>query len=228
MPSDMARILLLIFITVHPGSCALWVSQPPEIHTREGATALLPCSFNASQGRRAIGFVMWYRDKVAPGKEVRNGTPEFRGRLAPLASSRFLCDHQAELHIWDTRGRDAGVYVCRVEVLGLGIGTGNGTLLVVEKGPPGLGALTALLLRAGFYAFSFLSVAMGSTIYYQGKCESWSRDKGRGDGGAARELEEGETETRTRRRAAAPSDSGHLMASHCHMGIHCHSWGGLC
>uniref|UniRef100_A0A8C2RJX3 Lymphotoxin-beta n=1 Tax=Capra hircus TaxID=9925 RepID=A0A8C2RJX3_CAPHI len=65
--------------------------------------------------------------------EVRNETAEFQGRLAPLPSSRFLCDHQAELHIWDTRGRDTGVYVCRVEVLGLGVGTGNGTLLVVEE-----------------------------------------------------------------------------------------------
>nr|XP_044632159.1 natural cytotoxicity triggering receptor 3 isoform X2 [Equus asinus] len=151
------------------GSCALWVAQPPEIRTQEGTTAFLPCSFNASQGRPAIGSVTWYRDKVAPGKEVKNGTPDFRGRLASLASSRFLCDHQAELHIWDIRGRDAGVYVCRVEVLGLGVGTGNGTLLVVEKGPPWLGANTILLLRAAFYAFSFLSVAMGSTIYYQGK-----------------------------------------------------------
>lgn len=115
-------------------SCALWVSQPPEIRTQEGAAVLLPCSFNASQGRLAIGSVTWYRDKVAPGKEVRNRTPEFRGRLAPLASSRFLCDHQAELQIWDTRGSDAGIYVCSVEVLGLGLGTGNGTLLVVEKG----------------------------------------------------------------------------------------------
>lgn len=99
---------------------------------------------------------MWYRDKVAPGKEVRNGTPEFKGRLAPLASSRFLCDHQAELHIWDTRGRDAGVYVCRVEVLGLGIGTGNGTLLVVEKGEaqeavsPRLGAPLSLEVDSPF------------------------------------------------------------------------------
>ncbi|XP_054426169.1 natural cytotoxicity triggering receptor 3 [Pteronotus mesoamericanus] len=168
-------MLLLIFITVHPESCALWVSQPPEIRTQEGTAALLPCSFNASQERLAIGSVTWYRDKVAPGKEVRNGTPEFRGRLAPLASSRFLSDHQAELHIWDTRGSDAGVYVCRVEVLGLGVGTGNGTLLVVEKGSPGLGALAVLLLRAGFYVFSFLSVAMGSTIYYQGKCHCHMR-----------------------------------------------------
>uniref|UniRef100_A0A8C3YER8 Natural cytotoxicity triggering receptor 3 n=1 Tax=Catagonus wagneri TaxID=51154 RepID=A0A8C3YER8_9CETA len=141
----MARMLLLIFITVHSGSCALWVSQPPEIRTQEGTPASLPCSFNASQGRLAIGSVTWYRDKVAPGKE-------------------------AELHIWDTRGRDAGVYVCRVEVLGLGVGTGNGTLLVVERGPPQLAAPTSLLLRAGFYVFGFLSVAIGSTIYYQGKC----------------------------------------------------------
>lgn len=121
-------------LSLPPGSCALWVSQPPEIRTQEGVTAFLPCSFNASRGRPAIGSVTWYRDKVAPGKEVTNRTPEFRGRLAPLASSRFLCDHQADLHIWDTQGRDAGVYVCRVEVLGLGVGTGNGTLLVVEKG----------------------------------------------------------------------------------------------
>nr|UWX10978.1 natural cytotoxicity triggering receptor 3 [Caracal caracal] len=166
----MPRMLLLIVIMVHPGSCVLWVFQPPEIRTQEGSAALLPCSFNASRGRLAIGSVAWYRDKVAPGKEVRNETPEFRGRLAPLASSRFLCDHQAELHIWDTQDCDTGVYVCRVEVLGLGAGTGNGTLLVIEKGPPWLGASTVLLLRAAFYAFSFISVAMGSTIYYQGKC----------------------------------------------------------
>ncbi|XP_034886504.1 natural cytotoxicity triggering receptor 3 isoform X2 [Mirounga leonina] len=166
----MTRMLLLIFIMVHPGSCALWVFQPLEIRTQEGTAAFLPCSFNASQGKLAIGSVTWYRDKVAPEKEVRNGTPEFRGRLAPLPSSRFLYDHQAELHIWDTQHCDAGVYVCRVEVLGLGVGMGNGTLLVVEKGPPRLGASTVLLLRAGFYAFSFICVAMGSTIYYQGKC----------------------------------------------------------
>ncbi|XP_017715026.1 PREDICTED: natural cytotoxicity triggering receptor 3 isoform X5 [Rhinopithecus bieti] len=167
--SDMAWMLLLILIMVHPGSCALWVSQPPEIRTLEGSSAFLPCSFNASQGRLAIGSVTWFRDEVAPGKEVRNGTPEFRGRLAPLSSSRFLRDHQAELHIWDVRGHDAGIYVCRVEVLGLGVGTGNGTRLVVEKEHPQLGAGTVLLLRAGFYAVSFLSVAMGSTLYYQGK-----------------------------------------------------------
>ncbi|XP_070217244.1 natural cytotoxicity triggering receptor 3 isoform X1 [Bos mutus] len=168
-PSDMAQMLLFIFIIIRPGSCVLWVSQPPEIRTQEGSPAFLPCSFNASQGSLAIGSVTWYRDKVAPGMEVRNETAEFQGRLAPLPSSRFLCDHQAELHIWDTRGRDTGVYVCRVEVLGLGVGTGNGTLLVVEEGPPQLAAGTVLLLRAGFYAFSFLSVAMGSSMYYQGK-----------------------------------------------------------
>lgn len=125
-------------------SCALWVSQPPEVRTQEGVTAFLPCSFNASRGRLAIGSVTWYRDNVAPGNEVRNRTPEFRGRLAPLASSRFLCDHQAELHIWDTQGRDAGIYVCRVEVLGLGVGTGNGTLLVVETGEVPRGKLCLL------------------------------------------------------------------------------------
>ncbi|KAL1286638.1 NCR3 [Ovibos moschatus] len=165
----MARMLLLIFITIHPGSCVLWVSQLPEIRTQEGSPAFLPCSFNASQGSLAIGSVTWYRDKVAPGMEVRNETAEFQGRLAPLPSSRFLCDHQAELHIWDTQGRDTGVYVCRVEVLGLGVGTGNGTLLVVEEGSAQLAAGTVLLLRAGLYAFGFLSVFMGSSMYYQGK-----------------------------------------------------------
>uniref|UniRef100_A0A140TAV2 Natural cytotoxicity triggering receptor 3 n=1 Tax=Macaca mulatta TaxID=9544 RepID=A0A140TAV2_MACMU len=166
------KVFLWVFL-LPPGSCALWVSQPPEIRTLEGSSAFLPCSFNASQGRLAIGSVTWFRDEVAPGKEVRNGTPEFRGRLAPLSSSRFLRDHQAELHIWDVRGHDAGIYVCRVEVLGLGVGTGNGTRLVVEKEYPQLGAGTVLLLRAGFYAVSFLSVAMGSTLYYQGKCLTW-------------------------------------------------------
>ncbi|XP_054185737.1 natural cytotoxicity triggering receptor 3 isoform X13 [Homo sapiens] len=162
------EVFLWVFL-LPPGSCALWVSQPPEIRTLEGSSAFLPCSFNASQGRLAIGSVTWFRDEVVPGKEVRNGTPEFRGRLAPLASSRFLHDHQAELHIRDVRGHDASIYVCRVEVLGLGVGTGNGTRLVVEKEHPQLGAGTVLLLRAGFYAVSFLSVAVGSTVYYQGK-----------------------------------------------------------
>nr|XP_023397109.1 natural cytotoxicity triggering receptor 3 [Loxodonta africana] len=168
----MAWTLLLIFILVHPASCALWVIQPPEIRTEEGATTSLPCFFNASQGRPAIGSVTWYWDNVAPGKEVRNRTPEFQGRLAPLGSARFLCDHQAELHIWDTLANDSGVCLCRVEVLGLGVGTGNGTCLVVERGSSQRedSTILHLLLRAAFYAFSFLSVAMGSTIYYQGKC----------------------------------------------------------
>ncbi|XP_017650674.1 natural cytotoxicity triggering receptor 3 [Nannospalax galili] len=178
----MARTLWLFFITVYSGSCALWVYQPPEIHAQEGTLAVLPCSFNASQGTEAIGSVTWYRDKVAPRMEVSNVTPEFRGRVASFAvAPRFIRDHKAELLIQDTRGHDAGVYVCRVEVLGTGIGTGNGTKLLVEKGPPQQEAgttqetHTALFLRAGFYAVSFLSVATGSTLYYQGKCESASQ-----------------------------------------------------
>uniref|UniRef100_A0A8C8UMV2 Natural cytotoxicity triggering receptor 3 n=1 Tax=Peromyscus maniculatus bairdii TaxID=230844 RepID=A0A8C8UMV2_PERMB len=151
------------------GSCALWVSQPPEIRAREGTTALLPCSFNASQGTVAIGSVMWYQEKVAPGMEVSNMTPEFGGRVASFAAvSQFTRDHTAELLIQDARSHDTGIYVCRVEVLGLGIGTGNGSRLVVEKEQADH---TSLLLRAGFYALSFLSVATGSTLYYQGKCE---------------------------------------------------------
>ncbi|XP_023578158.1 natural cytotoxicity triggering receptor 3 [Octodon degus] len=129
--ADMAWPLLLLFIAVYPASCALWVSQAPEVHAQEGAAALLPCSFNASRGAPAIGFVTWYRDKVAPGHEVRNETAAFRGRLAPLASSRFLHQHQAELRIRAARAADAGVYVCRVEVLGLGVATGGGTRLRV-------------------------------------------------------------------------------------------------
>ncbi|KAM6182352.1 natural cytotoxicity triggering receptor 3 [Erethizon dorsatum] len=166
----MAWPLLLIFITVHPASCDLWVSQAPEVHTQEGAAALLPCSFNVSRGRLAIGFVTWYRDKVAPGNEVKNETPEFRGRLAPLASSRFLREHQAELQIRAARVRDAGVYVCRVEVLGLGAGTGTGTRLLVGKGEAEAGP--ALLLRAAFFAVSFLSVAAGSALCFQGRGHS--------------------------------------------------------
>jgi natural cytotoxicity triggering receptor 3 ligand 1 len=127
-------VTFLWVFSLPTGSCALWVCQLPEIHTQEGTTTLLPCSFNASQGTLAIGSVTWYRDKVALGKEVSNMTPEFRGRLAPTSSSRFLYDHQADLHIWDTQCHDAGVYVCRVEVLGLGVGTGNGTRLLVKKG----------------------------------------------------------------------------------------------
>lgn len=118
-----------------PGSCVLWVSQPLEIRVQEGAPALLPCSFNASRGAVAIGSVTWYQDKVAPGMEVRNMTPEFRGRVASFAVvPRFIRDHTAELLIRDTQSHDTGIYVCRVEVLGLGVGTGNGTRLVVEKG----------------------------------------------------------------------------------------------
>ncbi|XP_075409943.1 natural cytotoxicity triggering receptor 3 [Tenrec ecaudatus] len=161
----MTWILLLTFIMVHPGSCALWVTQPPEIRTREGATAFLPCFFNATRGRPAIGFVTWYRDKVDPRKVVRNETPEFQGRLGPLGSARFLYDHQAELRITNTRMGDAGVYLCRVEVLGLGFATGNGTWLVVEKGS----GASFLLLRATFCAFSFLSVAVGCAFWDQGK-----------------------------------------------------------
>ncbi|XP_058521653.1 natural cytotoxicity triggering receptor 3 isoform X1 [Ochotona princeps] len=195
----MAWRLLLFSIVAHSGCCTLWVSQPSEVRTQEGTTAILPCSFNATPGRLAIGSVTWYRDKAVPGKEMKNETPEFRGRLGTLATSRFSYDHQAELYILNLQGRDTGVYVCRVEVLGLGVGTGNGTRLVVQKGeaaknpeaqrPMESGALLyqalylqgpdpsqfqasmgLLLLRAALYAFSFLLVAMGSTFYYQGKC----------------------------------------------------------
>uniref|UniRef100_A0A8D2AX47 Natural cytotoxicity triggering receptor 3 n=1 Tax=Sciurus vulgaris TaxID=55149 RepID=A0A8D2AX47_SCIVU len=160
----MTWTLLLIFIMVHLGFCVLWVSQ----HTQESTVTLLPCSFNASRRRPAIGSVTWYQDKVALGKEVRNRIPQFRGCLIPLASSPFLCDHQADLHIWDTQGQDAGVCVCRVEVLNLGVRTGNGIWLLVVTGPPGLKISTMPLLQAGFYAFGFLSVAKGSTLYFQG------------------------------------------------------------
>ncbi|XP_010608225.1 natural cytotoxicity triggering receptor 3 [Fukomys damarensis] len=107
----MAWTLLFVLTTLHTGSCDLWVSQAAEVHAQEGAAALLPCSFNASSSGLAIGSVTWYRDKVAPENEVKNETPEFRGRLAPLAPSRFLREHQAELRLGDTRARDAGVYL---------------------------------------------------------------------------------------------------------------------
>lgn len=111
------------------------MSQPPEIRVQEGTTALLPCSFNASRGTAAIGSVTWYQDKVAPGMQVSNMTPEFRGRVASfVVVPQFIRDHKAELIIRDIQSRDSGIYVCRVEVLGLGVGTGNGTQLLVGKG----------------------------------------------------------------------------------------------
>lgn len=61
-------------------------------------------------------------------------TPGFRGRAASVSVSQFLRDQEAGLLIQDTQSQDAGIYVCRVEVLGLGVGTGNGTRLLVEKG----------------------------------------------------------------------------------------------
>lgn len=126
---ESVKVSLWVF-SLLTGTCALWVFQPPEIHSQEGATAFLPCSFNATQGTQAIGSFKWYRDK----KEVMNRTPEFTDRLAPFTPSRFLHDHQAELTILNSRDNDSGFYVCWVEVLGLGDGTGQGTLLVVEKG----------------------------------------------------------------------------------------------
>uniref|UniRef100_A0A8C5Y255 Uncharacterized protein n=1 Tax=Microcebus murinus TaxID=30608 RepID=A0A8C5Y255_MICMU len=153
-------IMVVLLSSLPSGSCALWVSQPPEIHAQ--------CSFNAGRGRLAIGSIICFRDKVAPGKEVRNETPEFRGCLA-------------ELYIWDTRGLDAGVCAYSVEVLGgvsgWGTGLGWGCLFSNVPGNQGsspeapLRASTALLLRAGLCAFSLLSVAMGSTLSYQRKCD---------------------------------------------------------
>ncbi|KAM5262651.1 natural cytotoxicity triggering receptor 3 [Ctenodactylus gundi] len=163
--SNAAWTLWIGLVTVLPGSCVLWVSQPHEVHTQEGATALLPCSFNASQGSRAIGSVTWYRDEVASGKEVTNRTPEFRGRVGPLAAPRFLFDHPAKLHIWDIRDSDVGVYVCRVEVLGLGAGTGSGTWFLLARRD----ARLALVLHARLYTFSFLCVALGSVLCCQGR-----------------------------------------------------------
>ncbi|XP_021005789.1 natural cytotoxicity triggering receptor 3 [Mus caroli] len=172
----MAKVLLVIFIMVYPGSCALWVSQPPETPVQKDTTASLPCPFNAIRGKPATGSVTWYQDKVTLGMELSNVTPGFGGRLVSFSVSQFIRDHKAGLLIQDTQSYDAGIYVCRVEVLGLGVRTGDGTWLLVEKGPPQQAsnteqeAHTSILLRAGFYALSFLSVATGSTIYYQGKC----------------------------------------------------------
>ncbi|XP_040588318.1 natural cytotoxicity triggering receptor 3 isoform X2 [Mesocricetus auratus] len=171
----MAKALLFICITVYPGSCVLWVSQPLEIRVQEGTPALLPCTFNASRGTAAIGSVTWYKDKVTPGMEVSNVTPEFRGRVASFAAiPQFIRDHKAELLIQDAQSRDTGTYVCSVEVLGQGIGTGNGTRLVVGKESQQASSSeqmphTSLLLRAGFYALGFLSVVIGSALYYQGQ-----------------------------------------------------------
>lgn len=112
------------------------MSQPREIRVQEGTTALLPCSFNASRGTVVIGSVTWYQDQVALGMQVSNMTPEFRGHVASFAVvPQFIRDHKAELIIQDIQSRDTGIYVCiMVEVPGLGVGTGNGTRLLVGKG----------------------------------------------------------------------------------------------
>lgn len=65
---------------------------------------------------------------------MSNVTPGFRGRVASFSASQFIRGHKAGLLIQDIQSHDARIYVCRVEVLGLGVGTGNGTRLVVEKG----------------------------------------------------------------------------------------------
>lgn len=72
--------------TFFPGSCVLWVSQPPEMRAKEGTTVLLPCSFNASRRETAIGSVTWYQDKLAPAMEMGSVTPKFRGHVASFVS----------------------------------------------------------------------------------------------------------------------------------------------
>ncbi|XP_006875732.1 PREDICTED: natural cytotoxicity triggering receptor 3-like [Chrysochloris asiatica] len=71
----------------------------------------------------------------------------------------------------EVRNETLIVCLCRVETLGLGFGTRNGTLLVGSEalggGPLWISQLEAstILLWAAFYAFSFFSVATDSTIY---------------------------------------------------------------
>lgn len=65
---------------------------------------------------------------------MSNVTPGFRGRLVSFSVSQFIRDHKAGLLIQDTQSYDAGIYVCRVEVLGLGVRMGDRTRLLVEKG----------------------------------------------------------------------------------------------
>ncbi|XP_032318590.1 LOW QUALITY PROTEIN: natural cytotoxicity triggering receptor 3 [Camelus ferus] len=89
-----ARGLFLWVFSLPPGSCVLWVSQLPEIHTQEGPPASLPVPSMPAKGEWPLGLSHGTRTKWPQGRRVST---------------------------------------CQMEVLGLGVGTGNGTLLLMEK-----------------------------------------------------------------------------------------------
>ncbi|XP_078011602.1 lymphotoxin-beta isoform X1 [Phascolarctos cinereus] len=130
----MAWKLIFIFLSACPGASPLSIFQPPSIQAQEGGSVSLSCLFNISQEGPAIGFATWYLDVVAPDREVNNKTLEFRGRLEGSDQAQFLWDRLIELRIRDIRVSDAGLYLCKVEILGSGSGTGEGTKLVVKEG----------------------------------------------------------------------------------------------
>uniref|UniRef100_A0A4X2JZJ9 Natural cytotoxicity triggering receptor 3 n=1 Tax=Vombatus ursinus TaxID=29139 RepID=A0A4X2JZJ9_VOMUR len=154
------------FFVYPPDSSSLSIFQPPQIQAQEGGSVSLSCLFNISQEGPAIGFATWYLDVVAPDREVNNKTLEFRGRLEGSDQSQFLWDRLIELRIRDIRVSDAGLYLCVVEILGSGTGTGEGTRLVVKEGSP-WPKVFPLFLRAALYIFSLAFVVIGTTLYYK-------------------------------------------------------------
>ncbi|XP_072493653.1 natural cytotoxicity triggering receptor 3 [Notamacropus eugenii] len=164
----MAWKLLFIFLSACPGSSSLSIFQPPRIQAQKGGSVSLSCLFNISQEGPAIGFATWYLDVVAPDREVNNKTLEFRGRLVSSDQAQFLWDRMVKLQIRDIRVTDAGLYLCKVEILESGIGIGEGTRLVVKEGSP-WPKVFPLLLRAALYIFSLAFVVIGTTLYYKGQ-----------------------------------------------------------
>ncbi|XP_036622067.1 natural cytotoxicity triggering receptor 3 [Trichosurus vulpecula] len=164
----MAWKLLFIILSPCPGFSSLSIFQPPRIQAQEGGSVSLSCLFNISQEGPAIGFATWYLDVVAPGREVNNKTLEFGGRLVFSDQTQFIWDRMVKLQIQDIRASDAGLYLCKVEILGSGIGTGEGTRLVVMEGERSpWPKVFPLFLRAALYILSLVFVQIGTALYYK-------------------------------------------------------------
>ncbi|XP_074045229.1 natural cytotoxicity triggering receptor 3 [Macrotis lagotis] len=146
------------------GSSSLSVFQPPRIQVQKGGSVSLSCLFSISHKGSAIDFTTWYNDVATLDREVNNKTLVFRGRLVFSDQAQFLWDQMVELQIRDIRIYNAGLYLCKMDVLGLGIGTGEGTKLVVKEGSP-WPKVFLLFLPTALYIFSLAFVVIGTTLY---------------------------------------------------------------
>uniref|UniRef100_A0A8C8VFC3 Natural cytotoxicity triggering receptor 3 n=1 Tax=Pelusios castaneus TaxID=367368 RepID=A0A8C8VFC3_9SAUR len=147
----------------------LWVSQPSFVQGTEGSSVTLPCSYNSSRVPR-LGSYLWVKEVEGAWLEVSNGTQEFRGRVSRALDRSFLQERRADVEIQELRVYDSGTYRCLVKIPSLGEGVGNGTWLQVVKagelwGKPGL------LVRGLICTFGLAIVALGTSLYYQRKCE---------------------------------------------------------